>query len=171
MRDDEVAVVVADGDVFTELAAAFRTWPKPPSVFERYARRGEAGEVVVLVARFGGTAIGYCLVEWCSSYPPFASAGIPEIVDLNVLRDDQGRGAGRALMDAAEQLVATRSDHAGLRMGLYSDYGRAQRIYARRGYVPDGAGVSVNGVVVPPGSTIVLDDEPVLALILALRNA
>ena len=55
-------------------------------------------------------------------------------------------------------------------MGLYAAYGRAQRLYVRRGYVPDGAGVTVDGVSVPPGSTIVLDDEPALALTQALST-
>ncbi|WP_275004790.1 GNAT family N-acetyltransferase [Promicromonospora iranensis] len=167
---DEAIVTIADAATLSELAVAFRTWPKPVAVFEQYTRRSRSDEIVVLAARTGGTAVGYCLVEWDSSYSPFVAAGIPEIVDLNVLRDRQGRGAGRALLNRAEQLAASRSDRVGLRVGLYADYGRAQRLYARRGYVPDGAGVTVDGVPVSPGSTIVLDDEPVLALTRALRN-
>lgn len=167
MRDESnrnVEVMVADDATLAELSVAFRTWPKPASLFDQFAQRSAVGEIVVLAARAADTVAGYCLVDWRSTYPLFAAGGVPEIVDLNVLRDYQSRGAGRALLDEAERLAATRSDRVGLRVGLYAAYGRAQRLYARRGYVPDGAGVSVDGVIVPPGSTIVLDDEPVLAL-------
>ena len=49
-------------------------------------------------------------------------------------------------------------------MGLHSGYGPAQRLYARRGYVPDGSGVVIEGVTVPEGATIRLDDQPVVTL-------
>ena len=35
---------------------------------------------------------------------------------------------------------AQRSDHAGIGFGLYADYGAAQRLYIKRGYIPDGRG-------------------------------
>ncbi len=41
-----------------------------------------------------------------------------------------------ALMDAAEARAAERSAIVGLGVGLYADYGSAQRMYARRGYLP-----------------------------------
>jgi len=44
-------------------------------------------------------------------------------------------------MDQAEQIIAERSDIVGIGVGLYADYGTAQRMYARRGYVPDGHGL------------------------------
>lgn len=168
---DDIEVAVADARTLVALATAFRTWPKPASLFEGFARRGAAGEVVVLAARIGAAVAGYCLVEWRSTYPPFVAAGVPEIVDFNVLRDQQKRGAGRALMDEAERIAVRRSDTVGLRVGLYSGYGRAQRLYVRRGYVPDGAGLTIDGVAVLPVSAIVLDDEPVLALTRKLKDA
>ena len=58
----------------------------------------------------------------------------------------------------------------GLGVGLYADYGAAQRLYVRRGYLPDGAGVVLDGVSVAAGATIRLDDEPMLMFIKQLRN-
>lgn len=176
MRDEraasgDVEVAIADASAFTELSTAFRAWPKPASLFEQYARRAAAGEIVVLVARTWPAVAGYCLVEWRSPYPPFAAVETPEIVDLNVLPDRRGHGVGGALLEEAERVVASRSDRAGIRVGLYADYGRAQQLYVRRGYVPDGAGVTIDGVAPRPGSTIVLDDEPVLALTRRLTDA
>jgi len=43
-------------------------------------------------------------------------------------------------MDVGEQLIATRAVKAGITVGLFDDYGPAQRLYAKRGYLPDGRG-------------------------------
>lgn len=47
-------------------------------------------------------------------------------------------------------------------MGLYPDYGSAQRIYVQRGYIPDGMGVTYNYERVSPGESVRLDDDLVL---------
>lgn len=64
-----IEVSVADAAAFVELAAAFRTWPKPPSLFDQFAQRSAVGEIVVLAARVGTAVAGYCLVDWRSTYP------------------------------------------------------------------------------------------------------
>ena len=61
-------------------------------------------------------------------------------------------------------MVADRSGVVGLGVGLHAGYGSAQRLYVRRGYVPDGAGVVIDGRSVPEGSEIKLDDSPVLRM-------
>lgn len=43
--------------------------------------------------------------------------------------------------DIAEQIAATYADIVYLGVGLHSGYGNAQRMYGKRGYVPDGSGV------------------------------
>jgi len=62
-------------------------------------------------------------------------------------------------MDAAEAKIATRSGLAGLGVGLYADYGPAQRLYVHRGYVPDGRGLAYGRVFIPPGETARVDDD------------
>ncbi|MEV6288167.1 GNAT family N-acetyltransferase [Kribbella sp. NPDC051770] len=79
------------------------------------------------------------------------------------------RGIGSSLMDAAEALVAERSAVVGLGVGLYADYGTAQRMYVRRGYVPDGRGVIYDHRQVPPGELVRLDDDAVLMFTKTLR--
>jgi GNAT superfamily N-acetyltransferase len=61
--------------------------------------------------------------------------------DLNVLPDFRNQGIGNALLDAIESTARDRSEVVGLGVGLYRDYGAAQKIYVRRGYLPDGQGV------------------------------
>ncbi|GAB3825350.1 GNAT family N-acetyltransferase [Kribbella italica] len=99
-------------------------------------------------------------VNWSSAYEPFD--GMPEIQDFIVLPAYRRRGIGGSLMDAAEALVAERSDVVGLGVGLYPDYGTAQRMYVRRGYLPDGRGVIYDHRQVPPGELVRLDDDAVL---------
>ncbi len=144
------------------LAEAFQSWPKPRQLFVDYAKRVDAGSLDLVIAELAGRVAGFLIVVWESTYPPFEAAGIPEIADFNVLPSARRQGVGNALMDEAEHRVSQRSSRVGLGVGLYVDYGSAQRMYVRRGYLPDGAGVVLDGVSVAPGSMIRLDDDPEL---------
>jgi len=159
VRPLKEADAVAFENAFSEMG-----WDKPASQFSRYLREQEAGQRTVLVAEWEGRVAGYLTILWKSKDPVFSSRGIPEINDLNVLLECRRRGIGTALMDAAEAMVAERYPLVGLGVGLHPGYGSAQRLYVRRGYVPDGAGVVVGGKAVPEGSEITLDDEPMLRM-------
>jgi GNAT superfamily N-acetyltransferase len=154
----------ADVDVIPPAFAAV-DWPgKPAEQYQRYLREQAAGDRLVLVALVDDIFAGYLTLLWRSAYPPFRDGGIPEIQDFNVLPGFRRRGIGTALMDAAEKAVAERGNTVGIGVGLYTDYGSAQRMYARRGYVPDGRGVIYQGVVVRPGETVRVDDGLVLMM-------
>jgi GNAT superfamily N-acetyltransferase len=101
---------------------------------------------------------------WHPDYAPLRENGIPEIQDLNVLPPFRRRGIGSRLLDAAEEIVASRSAEVGIGFGLYADYGAAQRLYVRRGYVPDGRGASHRGRFVLGGELVVADDDLVIHL-------
>ena len=79
-----------------------------------------------------------------------------------MLPEYRQRGIGTRLMDAAEELAFSRSPAVGIGVGMYADYGAAQRMYVRRGYVPDGRGLTYNNRVVEPGETVCVDDDLVL---------
>ena len=67
-------------------------------------------------------------------------------------------------MDEAERKVSERSGVAGIGIGMSPDYGAAQRLYVRRGYVPEGKGLTSNGSPVRPGDEITVEDGLVLYL-------
>ncbi|TDW15635.1 GNAT family N-acetyltransferase [Kribbella kalugense] len=140
-------------------------WDKPESQYVRYLAEQEAGTRDVLVATVDGAYVGYVTVYWVSPY--FET--IPEISDFNVLPSYRRRGIGSALMDAAEAKVAERSAVVGIGVGLYADYGSAQRMYVRRGYIPDGRGVLYKLEQVPPGETVRIDDDAILMFTKRLR--
>jgi GNAT superfamily N-acetyltransferase len=140
-------------------------WPgKRADQYERYLREQESGERSVLVATVDGIFAGYLTVVWAGVYGPFRDAGIPEIQDFNVLPHLRRKGIGSALMDAAESAIAARHDTVGIGVGMYPDYGPAQRLYVRRGYLPDGRGLTCRGVPVEPGATVRIDDDVALMM-------
>ena len=103
-------------------------------------------------------------IVWNSDYPPFQQAGIPEIVDFNVLIRFHRMKIGTMLMDETERRIALRSPVAGLGVCMHTDYGAAQVLYIRRGYVPDGRGVYYHGSHPKYGEQVRLDDDLVLYL-------
>lgn len=134
------------------------------SKFERYLREARSGARCVFVADHGDAIAGYVTLLWRADDPVLRDADVPEISDLWVWERFRGRGFGSALIERAERQAWSRSETVGLNVGLHSGYGAAQRLYARRGYVPDGAGVVLDGNPVPEGATIRLDDDPIVTL-------
>jgi GNAT superfamily N-acetyltransferase len=131
-------------ELIQPIAAAFAQlgWDKPAEQYERYLREQAAGDRDVLVLTVSAEFAGYLTIMWQSPYPHFWQAGIPEIVDFNVLPKFRRQGIGTQLMDAAEARIGKRSDIAGIGVGMTADYGAAQILYVRRGYIPDGRGLS-----------------------------
>lgn len=122
------------------------------------------GLATTLVAECCGMPAGYINVYWHPEGGPFARTDIPEIVDFGVLEKFRCQGIGTRLMDAAEALCSARADKVYLGVGLHSGYGSAQRMYVKRGYVPDGSGVWYRDVVLPPYAPCQNDDDLVLYL-------
>jgi GNAT superfamily N-acetyltransferase len=145
-------------------AFALQGWQKPTQQYLDYLHEVSEGRRDVIVAEVNGEFAGYLTIVWESGYPPFREAGIPEIVDFNVLKKFQRRGIGTLLMDAAERKIAGRSPIAGIGVGLTPDYGAAQILYIKRGYIPDGRGVFSHGRFVTYGDTIPVDDDFTLCL-------
>ena len=142
------------------VSAAFTAlgWHKPPALYQRYLAEQEAGQRLAFLAEWRGEFVGYVTLLWDSDYRPFAERQIPEISDLNVLPPHRRQGIGNALLDHAESAASARSEVVGLGVGLYCDYGAAQRIYGRRGYLPDGRGIMYRNQPVEPGAAIRIDD-------------
>jgi GNAT superfamily N-acetyltransferase len=137
-------------------------WHKPQSTFDRYWHEQTLNERVIWVAFHHDQCTGYVTLKWESSYQSFKEQHIPEIMDLNVLPPYRHKGIGTRLLEIAEQLASTQKDTVGLGVGLYRDYGNAQRLYIKRGYVPDGLGVTYNYQPVVPGDSAPVDDDLVL---------
>mgnify|MGYP000912591745 CR=1 FL=1 len=144
-------------------AFTLQNWSKPKEQYVEYLREQKAGKRTVLVAEKNGEFAGYLTIVWQSDFPQFFENNIPEIVDFNVLIKFRNQGIGNLLMNEAENLAAEGYETVGIRVGLTGDYGAAQRMYAKRGYIPDGLGISQNGKPLFYGDQITIDDELVLS--------
>ena len=115
-------------------------WPSREEILTRYFKEQESGEREVLIADLTSAVAGYITILPDAKQGPFAGMG-PELSDFNVFEPFQNQGIGNLLMEEAERRVKLFSDKVTLGVGLHSGYGPAQRLYIKRGYIPDGTGV------------------------------
>jgi GNAT superfamily N-acetyltransferase len=146
-------------------------WKGVHEKWKRYLAEHTRGLRVVLLADTSETIVAYGSLAWASQNPSFRSAGIPEIQDLVVAEDHRRTGLGTRLIRALEARAKDAGySQVGIGVGLYRDYGAAQRLYCRLGYVPDGQGVSYKNLGVPPLSKVRVDDDLVLWLVRQLAE-
>ena len=153
-----------DAQAFTDGEIA-QGWHADISKFLGRLKDRAEGRCVSLTAEYRGAPAGYVHVYLSGLGGPFAGQGLPEIVDFAVLEKYRRLGIGGRLMDAAEKIAGRYADTVWLGVGLHSGYGSAQRMYVRRGYVPDGSGVWYCGKpCVPYETACTVDDGLVLYL-------
>jgi GNAT superfamily N-acetyltransferase len=153
------------------IAASFAQmgWNKPEAQYRQYLSEQAAGTRMCFVAIVDGQFAGYVTVNWRPSYPGFSELNIPEIQDLNILRQFRKQGIASHLLDRAEAEVARISGVVGIGVGLHPGYNAAQRLYVIRGYIPDGRGVTYRDRYIDEGSNVLLDDDLVLHFTKQLR--
>jgi len=143
-------------------------WVTPETFLERISDRDE-GKCIALAAEYDGEPVGYVNLYPDAKWGAFGGQGLPEIVDLAVLEKCRRKGIANRLLDTAETLAKNYADKVYLGVGLHSGYGSAQRIYIKRGYLPDGSGVWYNGEVCPQYENCCNDDDLILYLSKDLR--
>ncbi|WP_100012025.1 GNAT family N-acetyltransferase [Lentibacillus sediminis] len=146
-------------------AFAAQNWYKPIEQFNRYYNLQKSKELKVIVAEVNNEVAGYVTLYPSAITGPFASKSIPEIVDLNVLIKFQKNGIGNRLMNVIENVAKEESDSVFLGVGLHNGYGPAQRMYVKRGYIPDGSGVWYKGERLEQYAECANDDDLVLYLL------
>lgn len=155
------SMAYTDTEAFVQ-GFASQGWNKPAEQFQKYYKEQDDGIRKVIVAEYKGCTAGYVTLLPSAAVGPFADKGYPEIVDFNVLIQFQKRGIGNKLMDVTEQLAKEASDYVTLAVGMHSGYGTAQRMYVKRGYIPDGSGVWYKDKPLEPYGTCENDDELIL---------
>jgi GNAT superfamily N-acetyltransferase len=144
---------------------------RPVRQFARYLAEQQQNIRQCWVALQDGKVAGYVTLHWNPLYPGIAGKGVPEIQDLNVLPAFRRLGIASRLLDRTEQSAASRAAFVAVGVGLHPGYNAAQRLYAERGYVPDGLGVTYEDRYVQAGEVVRFDDELVLHLTKSLRPA
>jgi len=118
-----------------------------------------------LIATDGSDVIGYVAIVWESNYAGFRNRGIPLVHQVAVAGPFRRRGVATLLMDTAEQLARDRGIATlGITVGLSGKYGPAQRLYGRRGYIPDGRGACQGQRPLSQGMQVTMDDDLIIWL-------
>ncbi|WP_028545332.1 GNAT family N-acetyltransferase [Paenibacillus taiwanensis] len=138
---------------------------RPEGYFERCYDECNQGERVSLLAYVDDKLAGCIHLKLISDYAYFALHDVPEINDLFVFPVYRRLGVATRLISELELEAVNRGkNYVGIGVGLYPDYGPAQRCYARLGYVPDGKGIQYNNHTVTPGATVCVDDDLLIYL-------
>ncbi len=153
----------SDAKILTEEEIA-QGWDTTIDKFEMRLTHQAEGKAVALIAEWNGSVAGYVNVYPDAKSGAFANRGYAEIVDFAVLEKYRRQGIGGKLMDIAEQIAFSYADVIYLGVGLHSGYGSAQRMYVKRGYVPDGSGVWYQNKICAPYADCRNDDTLVLYL-------
>lgn len=138
-------------------------WPSREEILARYFLEQKSKEREVLVAEIDGVVAGYITILPSAKHGPFAEV-YPELSDFNVFEPFRNQGVGNQLLEEAEKRVKLISDKVTLGVGLHSGYGPAQRLYIKRGYIPDGTGVWYRNQPLEMNATIQNNDDLVLYL-------
>ena len=125
----------------------------------------EKQECSALLALYDGEVAGYVFLYHKCKWGGMANCGIPGIVDLIVFKKYRNKGVATVLMDVAEEIAKKYCDKVYLDVCLNKEYGPAQRLYVKRGYVPDGKGVYYEEKVCEIDAVCKNDDELTLCLV------
>ena len=122
-------------------------------------------ECSALVALCDNRVAGYVFLFYRCKWGAMKNQGLPGICDLVVFEPYRRKGIATKLMDCAESLARSVNTKIYLDVCLNAEYGPAQRFYALRGYVPDGAGVYYEERVLAKDEVCKNDDELTLCLV------
>jgi GNAT superfamily N-acetyltransferase len=115
-------------------------WPTSDDVAGHHYDQQRAGTATFLVCWQGDEPLGWALVQWSGCTGENARAAFPSGIEVNHLQvrpEFRGRGAGTAIVTAAEQMVRDRG--AGqIALGVGVENADAARLYRRLGYQSTG---------------------------------
>ncbi len=173
MDDDVISIRTIQKNDIIKIVTAFNEPVGCEGRFEKYINRcfkqNEKKERVTFIAFINNEIAGYANILYKSSYPHFLEKNIPEINDLMVRLKYRRKGIGKMLIDKCEEFASHKYDYIGLGVGLYRDYGSAQKLYTKNGYILDGNGLMYNNVQVKPGRDVFVDDDLLLYLYKKIR--
>jgi GNAT superfamily N-acetyltransferase len=156
-------------EILSRFLFPWSTQEQTNAIWETYYREQQEANRTVAIVEKNGEIVGYGSLLRRSEYPHFASVNMPEVNAIWIDESHRGQGVGRALIQWIENLARSEGyNQIGIGVGLYKDYGPAQRLYFRLGYIPDGKGITYKGQATVAGQTYPLDDDLLLWLVKVL---
>jgi GNAT superfamily N-acetyltransferase len=152
IQSEDVKVII------TDFCPPWSTKEDFTKTWENFFRQHEAHIRTVAVVEKGGEIAGYGSLLRQSECPYFKN--IPEINTLWIGEKYRGQGLGTKLIGWLEQLAKKEGYvNIGIGVGLYEDYGAAQKLYHKLGFKSIGHAVTYKGEPVKPGEKYPMDDE------------
>lgn len=143
---------------------------KTQTLWAAYYREQQDGMRTVALLEKNHEILGYGSLLRKPECPFFGENNIPEINAIWIDEKNRRKGLGKALVRWLEDLAIQEGyDQIGIGVGLYRDYGPAQKLYFQLGYTPDGNGITYKGQPVVPGQVYPVDDDLILWLMKTLR--
>lgn len=157
--------------IVSRYSFSWSTSEKTKTLWDTYYQEQEEKARTVAVIEKDGEILGYGSLLRKRECPFFAQRNIPEINAIWIDEDHRKKGLGTALIKWLENLASREGyDQIGIGVGLYQDYGPAQKLYFQLGYIPEGNGITYKGRPTIPGQSYPLDDDLILWLVKALPS-
>ena len=154
-----------DIERLADLVFPCSTKQKTVDLWTRYWEEQKKGIRCACILEYEGKIAGYGNLLFPSKHPTFQHSNIPEICDLWIFDDYRKKGMGTLLIAHLEQLARHKGYHTiGIGVGLYQDYGPAQKLYFQLGYKPNGEGITHKHIHIIPGEKYPVDDDLILWL-------
>lgn len=145
---------------FDDLDVLHSIKEEPPEYFERCLAEQAEGRRDLFIASNADGGVGFVMLNRFPRYQPFKKMRVPEIQDLYVRPECRKKGIATTLIEHCEaKAKQDGSVMIGLGVVVNRDYGAAQRLYIKQGYMPDGHGAVYDRQVVTPGDVRSIDDE------------
>jgi len=156
---------IAEADILDHEFSQRYRWYSQGDYFHKCLIENHEGIRITLMAFYEDALAGCCHILYNSQYPYFRNDNIPEINDLNVFPEYRRKKIASRIFDELERIASNTSRYIGLGVGLYQDYGNAQQMYGKRGYVMDGKGMTYMNNQVQPGQPVMVDDDLLIYLV------
>ncbi len=158
-----------DIQILGDLYFPWSTREKTIEKWTSYLEEQTTGNRLSYIVEYQGKIMGYGHLLPHSEYPHFKNQNIPEINDVWIYEPYRKQGLGTLLISHLEQKAKELGyDQVGIGVGLYRDYGAAQKLYFQLDYTPNGEGITYKHLPVVPGDSYPVDDELILWLIKCL---
>lgn len=159
MQKDDIELLVKNFTFsWSSQQATIQKWQKYYEEHQNQIRK-------VFLVENENEIIGYGSLLTTLDYSYFKEAAIPEINDVWISENFRKKGFGKQLILHIENEARKRGyREIGLGVGLYADYGIAQKLYFKLGYKPNGKGITYKTISVVPGEKYPVDDDLILWL-------
>jgi len=128
-------------------------------------------DCVVFIAEKDKKIVGFGVLNFEPKYSFYQKLDIPEIQDVNVLPECRQQGIATELIAGFENIARDQgAEYIGISVGLTKDFGPAQRLYYKLGYMPDGNGVTNDRNFIDSGQNITLNDDVCLMMLKDLSH-